>query len=192
MRGDLKSGKRASTLLIIICCLLLTACPPDGGDLAPVAQDGATVSSTVIKDDTLRIERNGIAITARGVWSVSDSYTTITTEVSNESQNPFVINFDECEFMNESSQQKLKLRAVAEYGAQGSWSYISERVVTVNAHERKKFDLGFLIQSQDGRASVSRDVRGQKIRLLLPVRTNANAPDRSDFIFAFIYGEHRQ
>ncbi|MGA9994611.1 MAG: hypothetical protein WBP93_04305 [Pyrinomonadaceae bacterium] len=188
----MKIRRTASALLIAVCCLLLTACPPDGGDLAPLPQDGATISSTTIKDDTLRVEHHGVAITARGVWSVSDSYTTITTEVSNESENVVVINFDECELMNESSQQKLKLRAVAEYGAGGSWNYIAERVVTINAHQRRKFDLGFLIESQDGRTSVSRDVRGQKIRLLIPVQINAAVPDRSDFIFAFIYGEHRQ
>lgn len=187
-----KIRRTASATLIIACCLLLTACPPDGGNLVPLAQDGANVSSTAIKDDTLRVERNEFAITARGVWSVSDSYTTITIEASNESANPAIINFDECELMNESSQQKLKLRAISEYDDKGSWNYISERVVTTGAGQLRKFSLGFAIEAQDGRASVSRDVRGQKIRLLIPVRTNAAMPDRSDFIFAFIYGEHRQ
>lgn len=187
----MKIRRAVNAVLIVVCCLL-TACPPDGGNLVPLPQEGASVSSTTIKDDTLRVEHDGVAITARGVWSVSDSYTTITTEVSNESENPVVINLEQCELMNESSREKLKLRAVAEYFEHGVWNYIAERVVTINAHQHRKFDLGFLIQAQDGRASVSRDVRGQKISLLIPVQTNTSTPDSSAFIFAFIYGERRQ
>ena len=177
---------------LLVCSLLLTACPATGGDLLPLAQTEASQLETAsFKNDTLSVTRNEATIKARGVWSASDSNTQLTLEIKNASAHAVTIAFDSCEMINQSSGEKLTLRSVAEYKEASVPAFISERLVTIESGQTKKYDVNFFIKSADGRSSVSRNVEGQTVTLRVPltVRGETNAP--ADFLFPFKYVEYQ-
>src|SRR5215212_4485207 len=84
----------ARALILLAGCLLLTACPPDGGDLVPVARGGgASLATKSFEGDTLSVTREGVTLSARGRWSVADAATSVILEASNANAEPAAIDF---------------------------------------------------------------------------------------------------
>lgn len=183
MRGAMRRSKAARIIFVLACCLLLTACPSSGGDLKPVPVNGGEV----IANDTLRVTREQVTVSARGLWRVSDSETSITLEIANANAEPLMIDFDKCELVNDVSKERLSLRAVSEYKGKSDAAFISDRLVTIDGGSVKKFDAVFFIKADGGRSSVTRNVEGQMVTLRFPVTVKRDAPAQADFAFTFMY-----
>ncbi len=194
----MRERKTATILLLMLGCLLLTACPPSGGDLVPLAQDeGASITRTRFKDDTLVVTRAGVQVRGRGLWSVADSATSVILEIVNANSRPAVIDLDRCELVNKESGEKMVLRSVSDESAVGGPTFLQDRVVKLEGGASRRLSLEFKINSADGRSSVSRNVLGQTIALRLPVTLPENGrngvgsgPDETDFVLSFKYAEH--
>jgi hypothetical protein len=198
----MKRTSTAKILVLLACCLLLTACPPNGGDLVPLAQgEGAELSTTKFKDDTLRVAHGQVSVSGRGVWSVADSDTSVILEISNAQTEPFIVDLARCELFNDESKEKLVLRSVSdETTANGGPTFLSDKVVRVDGGQERKFALEFKMSSADGRSSVSRDVTGQTAILRLPVMLQTETPaqveknamsSQLDFVLTFKYAEYQ-
>jgi hypothetical protein len=198
----MKRTNIAKILVLLACCLLLTACPPNGGDLVPLAQgEGAELSTTKFKDDTLRVAHGRVSVRGRGVWSVADSDTSVILEISNAQTEPVIVDLDRCELFNDESKEKLVLRSVSEEtAAKGGPTFLSERVFRVEGGQERKFALEFKINSTDGRSSVSRNVLGQTATLHLPFHLKGDTPviademgqgPQVDFVLTFKYAEYQ-
>lgn len=185
-----RSKKPARLIALLACCLLLAACPSSGGDLLPVA-DGGELESASFKNDTRSVTHNQITIKARGNWSVSDSDTQFSLEIRNANSSAVAIAFDSCEMLNNDSGEKLSLRSLAEYKEGSVPAFISERNVTIESGQAKKYDINFFIKSADGRASVSRKVEGQTVTLRIPVAVRGETSAPVDFLFSFKYVEYQ-
>jgi hypothetical protein len=194
----MRERKTATILLLLLGCLLLTACPPSGGDLVPLAQgEGAGVATTKFKDDTLVVEREGLSVRGRGLWSVADSATSVILEIVNNNSRPAVIDLDRGEMVNKESGEKLVLRSVSDETAGDGPTFLQNHVVKLEGGASRRLALEFRINSADGRSSVSRNVLGQTIALRLPVTLLENGqngagsgPDEVDFVLAFKYAQH--
>jgi hypothetical protein len=202
LKGRMKRTKTAKILVLLACSLLLTACPPNGGDLLPLAQgDGAQLATTKFKDDTLRVTHGQVSVRGRGVWSVADSDTSVILEISNRKTEPFIVDLERCELFNDESKEKLVLRSVSEEtSAKSGPTFLSDKVVRVDAGQERKFALEFKMVAADGRSSVSRNVLGQTVTLRLPVMLNGETPAQVakderlaqlDFVLSFKYAEYQ-
>ncbi|HEV7858120.1 MAG TPA: hypothetical protein VGO91_05780 [Pyrinomonadaceae bacterium] len=196
----MKRTNTAKILVLLACCLLLTACPPNGGDLVPVTQgEGAELSTTKFKDDTLRVTHEAVSVRGRGVWSVADSDTSVILEISNAKIEPVIVDLGRCELFNDESKEKLVLRSVSdETTAKGGPTFLSDKVIRIDGGQERKLALEFKMNSADGRSSVSRNVLGQTATLRLPVMLKGETPvqvDKDerpaqvDFVLTFKYAE---
>jgi hypothetical protein len=174
----------------LACCLLLTACPPSGGHLSPLAQDGAALETRQFQNDTLSITREQISVRARGNWSAGDSQTSFNLEIQNARAEAVQIAFDNCELINRDNRETLSLRTVNEDGVNALLAPGS-RTVTIAGGQTKRYYLSFFIKPMDGRSSVTRDVLGQSVSLRVPVSFGAETAAPVDFLFDFKYVEYR-
>lgn len=188
------SGRRARAaaraLLLLAGCLLLTACPPEGGDLVPLARGaGATVATTGFEGDTLVVTREGVTLRAHGRWSVADAATSVILDASNANAEPATIDFERGELSLEGVG-RMTLRSVArESGAGGSAVFLEEKRAEVGGGASHTFVLEYQVISEDGRSGVVRDVKGQTVTLRLPVEVGRGAA--ADFLFGFQCAERR-
>ncbi|HEX8146281.1 MAG TPA: hypothetical protein VF591_03680 [Pyrinomonadaceae bacterium] len=186
-------GAKASArvILLLAACLLLTACPPDGGDLVPLARDGgAGVATTGFEGDTLVVTREGLTLRARGRWSVADAATSVILDASNANAEPAAIDFGRGELSLEGGGGRMTLRSVArEPGAGGAAGFLPDKRAEVGGGASDTFVLEFKMDSGDGRSGVPRDVTGQAVTLRLPVEVGKGAA--ADFVFGFQYAGRR-
>lgn len=194
-----RGGRAAATktlrlALALHCALLLTACPPDGGDLVPLAgADGTERVTTRAEGDTLRVSRGGATMKARGVWSVADAATSVILEVSNANAEDVTIDFGRAEMTAGGQQQRLGLRSVSDESAPGGPAdFLDDKRVTVGGRQDRTFALEFKIDSGDGRSGVPRDVSGQTATLRIPAEVKSATPARVEFVFDFKYAEHQR
>jgi hypothetical protein len=186
-------GARASAraLLLLAGCLLLTACPPDGGDLVPLARgEEATVATTGFEGDTLVVTREGVTLRARGRWSVADAATSVILDASNANAEPAMIDFGRGELSREGGGGRMTLRSVArESGAGGAAAFLPDKRAEVVGGASDTYVLEFKMDSEDGRSGVPRDVTGQTVTLRLPVEVGKGTT--AEFVFGFKYEERR-
>ncbi len=183
----------ARSLLLLACCALLTACPPDGGDLVPVAPaEGASLTSKSFEGDTLVVTRGGVTLSARGLWSVADAATSVILEASNANGESAVIDFGRGELSRDGGGGRMTLRSVTrESGAGGATDFLRDRRAEVGGGAAATFVLNFKVDSEDGRAGVARDLTGQAVMLRLPVEVGGEPATASDFVFGFRYAGRR-
>jgi hypothetical protein len=185
-------GLRAGALaLLFAVCVLLTACPPEGGELLPLARgDDASPGTTQSEGDTQSITREGVTLRARGRWSVSDADTSVILEVGNANTEPATIDFGRSQLFNDVSKSRLSLRSVSrETIGGGPAVFLPDKTAKVEGGQEAKFVLEFKMDSADGRSGVERDVLGQTITLRVPVGIQPATP--VDFVFGFKYAEPR-
>lgn len=199
----MKRIKTAKMIVFLLAsCLLLTACPPDGGDLVPLAQgEGASLATTKFNDDTLAITQSRVRLAARGLWSVADSATSVILEIVNANPEPLIVDFARCELVNNESKEKLVLRSLSDETAKSGPAFLAEKTLTINGGEEKKIALEFKLDPGNGRSSVSRNVLGQTITLRLPVMLKAERagggvdenerPAQVDFVLTFKYAGYQ-
>lgn len=187
--GARRAGALARALLLLAGCVLLTACPPEGGDLVPLAGgDGAAVAgATSVEGDTLVVTREGVTLRARGRWSVADASTSVILDASNANAEPAVIDFGRGEPSRDGGG-RMTLRSVARE-AGGAAGFLSDKRAEVGGGASNTFVLEFKMESEDGRSGVARDVTGQTVTLRLPVEVGRGAT--ADFVFGFKYAERR-
>lgn len=185
------AGALARALLLLAGCALLTACPPEGGDLVPLAGgEGAAVATKSAEGDTLVVTREGVTLSARGRWSVADAATSVILDASNTNVEPAVIDFGRGELSREGGGGRLTLRSVArESGADGAAVFLPDKRAEVGGGASATFVLEFKMESEDGRSGVGRDLTGQAVTLRLPVEVRRAAP--ADFVFGFKYAVRR-
>lgn len=198
----MKRKKRSRLILLLACCLLLTACPPSGGDLLPAAREGdpgATLHTTKVRDDTLRLERGRVAVSGRGVWSVTDSETSVILEVGNANNAPVTVDFNRCEMVRDESGEKLVLRSVSDETGRNGPSFLSQKSVVIDGGQEKRFALEFKSDSAPGASSAGGNPLGRSVSLHLPVIFYKGAGEGSidarfpevDFVLTFKYAEYR-
>jgi hypothetical protein len=183
----------ALALLLFAGCVLLTACPPDGGDLVPVARGGgASLATKSFEGDTLSVARDGVTLRARGRWSVADAATSVILEASNANAEPAAIDFGRGELSRDGGGGRMTLRSVMrESGAGGAAVFLQDKRAEVGGGSADTFVLEFKIDSDDGRSGVPRDVTGQTVTLRLPVEVGRGTTSAVDFVFGFKYAERR-
>jgi hypothetical protein len=192
--GGVGGARRAKALaravLLLAACVFLTACPPDGGDLVPLARgDGASVLKTESEGDTLAVTRGGVTLRARGRWSVADAATSVILEASNANAEPAVIDFGRGELSREGGG-RMTLRSVSrDSGAGGATTFLEDRRAEVGGGASGTFVLEFKLDSGDGRSGVARDLTGQTVTLRLPVEVTKGTA--TDFVFGFKCEERR-
>jgi hypothetical protein len=188
--GARRAKALARGLLLLAACALLTACPPDGGDLVPLARgDGASILKTDSEGDTLAVTREGVTLRARGRWSVADAATSVILEVTNANAEPAVIDFGRGE-LSRDDRGRMTLRSVSrESGAGGATVFLPEKRAEVAGGGSATFVLEYKVESGDGRSGVPVDVTGQTITLRLPVEVGRGRT--ADFVFGFKYAERR-
>lgn len=193
--GGRAAGVKTARLVLALCCsLLLTACPPDGGDLVPVAGgEGAELVTTRFEGDTLRVSRGGATAKARGLWSVADASTSVILEVSNANAEELTLDLARAELLAGDGKQRLSLRSVSDESAPGGpAAFLREKRVTVGAGQQRTFALEFKMDSGDGRSGVPRDVSGQTATLRIPAEVESATPVAVEFVFDFKYSEHQR
>jgi hypothetical protein len=190
--GARRATAFARALLPLACCALLTACPPDGGDLVPVAPaEGASLATRSFDGDTLVVTREGVTLSARGLWSVADAATSVILEASNANGESAVIDFGRGELSRDGGG-RMTLRSVTrESGAGGATDFLRDARAEVVGGGAATFVLNFKIDSGDGRAGVARDLTGQAVTLRLPVEVRREPASASDFVFGFRYAGRR-
>jgi hypothetical protein len=177
----------ALSLLLLAACVLLTACPPDGGDLVPLAPlEGAGVTTTSFEGDTLVVAREGVTLSARGLWSVADAATSVILEARNANAEPAAIDFSRGE-LSKDGGVRMTLLSVAR-GSGGATAFLPDKRAEVGAGVAATFVLQFEMESEDGRSGVPRDLTGQAVTLRLPVEVGRGA---AEFVFGFRYAERR-
>lgn len=178
---------------LVACCLVLTACPPEGGELVPLAQEGAQLLTTKFSNDTISITREQVNIKAHGFWSIADSRTSVILDISNLNAEALMVDFNRFELQNSESKEKLTLRSVSDEAGASGPAFLSERAVTIGSQQARRFALEFKINSADGSsASVRRDVLGQTVILYIPLMLKGETPHGVDFVFTFKYAESKQ
>jgi hypothetical protein len=190
--GGVRRAKAlARVLLLLASCTLLTACPPDGGDLQPLAREGASTATTSSDGDTLVVTREGVTLRARGRWSVADAATSVILDVSNANAEPAAIDFGRGELSRDGSGGgRMTLRSVSrESGAGGATAFLPDKRAELGGGDAAMFVLEYKVDSEDGRSGVPRDVTGQTATLRLPVACKGRTT--ADFVFAFKYAERR-
>jgi hypothetical protein len=190
--GGRRAVRRAKTLarvlVLLAGCLLLTACPPDGGDLVPLASgDGASVATTSFEGDTLVVTREGVTLRARGRWSVADAATSVILEASNANAEPVTIDFGRGKLYRPDIDGGWPITLLSV--ARESGAFLPEKRAEIGGGGSATFVLEFKMESRDGRSGVPRDVAGQTARLRLPVEVRPGAT--TDFLFSFKYSERR-
>lgn len=183
----------ARALLLLACCAPLTACPPDGGDLVPVAPaEGASLTTRSFEGDTLVVTREGVTLGARGLWSVADAATSVILEASNVNAEPAVIDFGRGELSRDGGG-RMTLRSVTrESGAGGATDFLEDGRAEVGGGGAATFVLNFKVDPEDGRSGVVRDLTGQSVTLRLPLVVGREPASASDFVFGFRYEGRRR
>lgn len=190
--GGMKGAKASKLLALVACCLFLTACPPDGGDLVPLAQgEGAELLTTRFSNDTIGVTREQVSIKAHGVWSIADSDTSVILEISNASAEALIVDFNRCELNNNDSKEKLSLGSVSDETGGNGQAFLSDRMVAIGSQQQRRFALEFKINSEDGSSGVPRNVLGQTVTLHVPAMMKGETPREIDFVFTFKYAESR-
>ena len=187
-----RARSRALRLLALAGCLLLTGCPPDGGDLVPVARGGgASLATKSFEGDTLVVTREGLTLRARGRWSVADAATSVILEASNANAEPAAIDFGRGELSRDGGAGRMTLRSVSrESGAGGAAVLLpGDKRAEVGGGQAATFVLEFKMESEDGRSGVPRDVTGQTVTLRLPAELSAGRA--AEFVFGFEYAGRR-
>lgn len=186
------AARAARLALLLACGLLLTACPPEGGDLAPLAQgEGAELVTTRFKDDTLRVTRDGVTVKARGTWSVADSRTSVILDIGNANAWAVKVALSRCELVNNDSGEHIPLRSVSDENAASRPSFLSDKDVLIDGQQERRFALEFKINSADGSSGVPKYIQGQTATLRIPAEMKSGAPAQFDFVFAFKFAPHR-
>jgi hypothetical protein len=192
-RGGVAGAKAAALFALLACCLLLTACPPDGGDLVPLAgQEGAALSTTKFAGDTVSLTRGGLTLRARGSWSVADGHTSVILEAVNANDTPASLDFGRCELSVKETGQRLALRSLSNETGAGAPVFLSERVVKVDGGQSGRFTLEFAMGSEDGSVGAPRNVLGQSVTLRVPAEVGPGTPAPVDFVFVFKYAEYQR
>jgi hypothetical protein len=189
MRRATKSPKRgALASLALACCILLTACPPEGGDLLPVARgEGASLATKEFENDTLVVARGGLTLRARGRWSVADADTSVILEAANAKADRAAIDFGRAALVKDDGQGRMSLRSVTrESGAGGAAVVLDDKTAKIEGGGSATFVLAFIMVSEDGRSGVPRDLTGQTATLRVPVEVRAGMP-ATEFAFGFKY-----
>ncbi len=191
--GARRAKAFARALLALAGCALLTACPPDGGDLVPLARgDGASVATRRVEGDTVSVTREGVTLSARGRWSVADAATSVILEASNANAEPAAIDFGRGELSRDGGAGRMTLRSVTrESGAGGAAVFLPDKRAEVGGRDAATFVLEYRIDSEDGRSGVARDLTGQIVTLRLPVQLGGGKTPAADFVFGFKYAERR-
>jgi hypothetical protein len=185
--------KASALVTLLACCLLLTACPPDGGDLVPVAgQEGAALSTTKFAGDTLALTRGGVTLKARGLWSVADGSTSVILEAANANDVPATLDFGRCELVIKESGQRLALRSLTNETAAGGPSFLAERVVRIDGGQTGRFVLEFEINPEGGSSGATKNLLGQTAALRIPFEVERETPAPFAFIFVFKYAEYQR
>src|SRR5256714_10360747 len=194
-------GRRAAALALLLAgCVLLTACPPEGGDLVPLAQgEGASLVTSAFEGDTLAVTRAGVTLRARGHWSVPDGDTSVILEAVNSNAEAATIDFARGEMFTGDGRERLSLRSVSREAERGGPVFLPDKAAKVEGGREEKFVLEFKINSEDGRSGVPRNVLGQIMTLRLPVEIDSATPStdsavasRVDFVFGFKYAEYQR
>ncbi len=191
--GGVARRKRAAAhaLLLLAGCLLLTACPPDGGDLVPLARGG---EGTAVGHDgaALSVTRGGVTLSARGRWSVADAATSVILDVSNANSEPAAIDFGRGELSRDGGGGgRMTLRSVSrESGAGGATAFLPDKRAEVGGRGAATFVLEYKMDSEDGSSGVPRDLTGETVTVRLPVVLKG-ATAAADFVFGFKYAERR-
>jgi hypothetical protein len=184
-----RRGAAARAVLLLAACLLLTACPPDGGDLVPVARGGGAIATKSFEGDTLVVTRDGATLGARGLWSVADAATSVILEVSNANADTAVIDFGRAELSREGGGGRMTLRSVTrESGAGGAAVFLQDKRAEVAGGAASTFVLQFKVESEDGSSGVPRDLTGEVVTLRVPVVSKGAA---AEFVFGFEYAGRR-
>src|SRR5437868_4409291 len=199
-RTSVGGVRRAAALaLLVACCALLTACPPEGGDLIPLAQgEGATLATSAFDGDTLAVTRAGVTLRARGHWSVPDGDTSVILEAVNSNALAATIDFARGE-MTTGDSTRLSLRSVSREADGGGPVFLPDKAAKVEGGREEKFVLEFKMDSDDGRSGVPRNLLGQTMTLRLLVEIDSAKPSdgsavasRVDFVFGFKYAEYQR
>jgi hypothetical protein len=186
--GARRAKSFARAVVLLAGCVFLTACPPDGGDLVPLAPGGgASLATRSFEGDTLSVTRDGVTLGARGLWSVADAATSVILEVSNANAEPAAIDFGRAELSMDGGGGRMTLRsATREFG--DAVAFLVDKRVELGGGESATFALEFKMDSGDGRSGVPRDVTGRIVTLRLPVEVRSGAARAADFVFGFEYG----
>lgn len=179
--------------LIFTSCFVMLACSY-GGDLEPVAQQGAELLTTEFKNDTIRITSNLISIQAHGSWREVNRQTSITLEILNNNSKPIAIDFNQVALMDnykvagdphppteETPKESKQLRG---------------KLALINGQEQKRFHLSFdfraISKDQPGKPidSIDYDI-GRIVTLTIPVLIKAEEekPVTANFSFSFQYAK---
>ena len=186
--GARRAKRLACALVLLASCLLLTACPPDGGDLVPLARgDGASVATTSFDGDTLVITREGVTLRARGRWSVADGATSVILDVSNANTELVTIDFGRGKLWHYDIDGgwPIILRSVA----RESGDFLPDKRAEIGGGGSATFVLEFMMESGEGHSGIPRNVAGRIAMLRLPVEVRPGAT--TDFLFSFNYAERR-
>ena len=191
--GARRGRALSRTLALLACCALLTACPPNGGDLVPVApaDGGASLATKSFEGDTLVVTREGVTLSARGLWSVADAATSVILEARNANAEPAAIDFGRAE-LSKDGGVRMTLRSVTrESGAGGATNFLADKRAEVGGGGAATFVLHFAVESEGGRSGVARDVAGQAVTLRLPLEVGGPAARSVEFAFGFRYAGRR-
>ena len=183
-------GAKASAraLALLAGCLLLTACPPDGGDLVPLAGgEGATVATTGFEGDTLVFTREGVTLRARGRWSVANGATSVILDASNANSEPAVLDFGRGKLWHYDidGEPPIILRSVA----RESGDFLPNKRAEIGGGGSATFVLEFMMESRNGGLGMPRNVAGRTAMLRLPVEVRPGTT--TDFLFSFKNAERR-
>jgi hypothetical protein len=190
--GARRARALALALALLAGCLLLTACPPDGGDLVPLAPgEGASVATKGFEGDTLVVTREGMTLRARGLWSVADAATSVILDASNANAETAAIDFGRGELSRGGAGGgRMTLRSVArDTGSGGPSAFLPDKRAEVGGGASATFVLEFKADSGDGSSGVVGDLTGQTVTLRLPVEVGRRTT--ADFAFGFKYAERR-
>ena len=193
--ADARAPRRASAARLafaLACCALLTACPPDGGDLVPLARgEGQERVTNKFEGDTLRHAQRGVTVQARGQWSVADGATSVILEISNANAESLSADFNRCEVATDGGE-RLTLRSAREERGAGATAFLPDNVAVIGGGQRATFALEFKVVADGGRSGVPREMLGRTLTLRLPVESKAEPPARADFVFDFKCAEYQR
>jgi hypothetical protein len=185
----MKNARRS----VHVCCVLwlaclLVACQPDKGDLLPLAQDGAEISTAIVNGDTAQISRGNLVVKARGRWQALESATDFHLEVGNAGDKALTLDLTQAELVN-AQGERLRSNVLIDEDAQTQpATLIKNGAVELAARQTRKLGLSFKSAAAVPAAS-AKDFLGKTATLYLPAENNQTAAP--GFKFAFKYVENR-
>lgn len=176
-------------IILIISCLFFTSCEPDGGDLTPILQSGAKVTSLWSKKDVaLQYDTEKYSLKVSGKWESLQGDVDFTVIVKNNSSSKIKIDFNNATVSN-SLNANIKILSVVNRYTADLPKRIENEIIEIGAGETQTYNIGVGEENRNYKGKI--EYRGNEIWMTIPVTFEQNKTAvTTDYYFKFKYDDY--